>query len=110
FQHSCRSHVSYLSHPRGLKRKHPEDSEDEDPPQPVRHSPIRSIRKDMERDGIQVNGLTRESNFPIWSIVNNPNNQVSNLDPPPNTNLDILSGYPNVSGVDRPPTACCDTL
>ncbi|GFS92170.1 SERTA domain-containing protein [Nephila pilipes] len=134
--------MSYPSQPRGLKRKHPEDSEDEDPPQPVRHpseyilerkkllditydklkkteneknpsflrqvlmtNVVRSLRKDMERDGIQVNGLTRESTYPIWSIVDHPNNQVSNLDPPPNSNLDIFSGYPNsVSGVDRPPT------
>ncbi|XP_055940884.1 uncharacterized protein LOC129971289 [Argiope bruennichi] len=133
--------MSYLSQPRGLKRKHPEDSEDEDPPRPIR-SPseyiqerkklldftyeklkkttaeknpsllrqvlmtnvVRTLQKDMERDGILVNGLTRESTAPVWSSMNN---QVSNLDlDPPNPNLDIFSlGYPNnINGVDRPST------
>lgn len=64
---------------------------------------VRRLQKDMMRDGIQVNGLTRESTAPVWS---EEINQVSNLDPPPNSNeSSSFVGYPiDDSGVDRPPT------
>lgn len=64
---------------------------------------VRRLQKDMMRDGIQVNGLTRESTAPVWS---EEINQVSNLDPPPNSNESpSFVGYPiDDSGVDRPPT------
>ncbi|KAG8182103.1 hypothetical protein JTE90_018374 [Oedothorax gibbosus] len=130
-------HVDAMSQPRGLKRKHSEEEdEDEGPPrrQQPRLSPqrrqelldmtydklkkteaekhpsfrkqvlmtniVRRLQKDMMRDGIQVNGLTRESTAPVWS---EDNNQVSNLDPPPEATNFV--GFPiDENGVDRPPT------
>ncbi|GIX66774.1 SERTA domain-containing protein [Caerostris darwini] len=112
--------MSYLSQPRGLKRKHPEDAEDEDPPRRM-YNPADYIeeRKKMfditndklrktegEKDPIILRQVLMNNVFRRLRQemerdgiqVNNPvpsnwsSNQVSNLDlDPPNPSLDIFS-------------------